>query len=169
MEFLGNIIGAGAGGGILGVVGSVFGAVGQYFARKQEMQEAVFERAHELKLMEFEMQQSKVETENELAILQSQADAISKEKSYGLKNTSRHASTWVNNLRSLFRPFLTVALWGLTLTVLLIIMKSPGLFSSYEINEILKYVVYSIVFSATTATVWWFGDRALQPPGQKKR
>jgi len=35
--------------------------------------------------------------------------------------------------------------------------------------EIMTYIIYSVVFSCSTAIVWWFGDRALTPPGMKSR
>ena len=34
---------------------------------------------------------------------------------------------------------------------------------------LLRYIVFSVVFSFSTAVAWWFGDRALTPPGAKHR
>jgi len=43
------------------------------------------------------------------------------------------------------------------------------LFSDGQLANMTRYIVYSMVFSAATATVWWFGDRALTPPNMKAR
>lgn len=66
---------------------------------------------------------------------------------------------------------LTVLLWvtcGLVLWLL-----TSGLTAGYlkeaAASRLVEYTVRSIVFAASTATVWWFGDRALQPPGTKHR
>ena len=36
-----------------------------------------------------------------------------------------------------------------------------------DIAALIRYMVFSVFFCASTATVWWFGDRALTPPGMK--
>ena len=33
------------------------------------------------------------------------------------------------------------------------------------VGELLRYIVYSVVFAWSTAVLWWFGDRAMTPPG----
>lgn len=38
-----------------------------------------------------------------------------------------------------------------------------------EVKDLLRYIVYSVVFTACTAGMWWFADRALAPPGLKNR
>lgn len=171
MEWV-DLIGNAATGGLLGVFGSIIGGVTQYFQRKQQMEEAGRERAHELALIEAQMRQGQSETENELRIIEAQVSGSIKEGSYALDVTHRGVSRWVNNIRSLFRPFLTLALWGLLAAVMAMIFYSDALISLFnegELTELVRYVVQSIVFSAATATVWWFGDRALAPPGGKQR
>ena len=76
-------------------------------------------------------------------------------------------------VRALFRPILTMALWGLSIFVFRQIVSAFGgeanvlaqVFTNAEINEIMKYMVYTVFFCASTATTWWFGDRAFTPPG----
>jgi hypothetical protein len=46
---------------------------------------------------------------------------------------------------------------------------APGTFTPEQAKELLVYDVKSLVFSASTAVVWWFGDRAFAPPGMKNR
>ncbi|WP_323795021.1 hypothetical protein [Nisaea sp.] len=86
----------------------------------------------------------------------------------------------MNGIKSLFRPLLTFVLvvaevfifWnicegyrlgdGSSILSLLNASQSPA-------TDLLQYVVYSIVFAAQTAVVWWFGDRAFAPAGMKNR
>ena len=58
---------------------------------------------------------------------------------------------WVNAVRGLTRPFLTLLLWLITGLVFL----GSGTAARGEIVE-------TATFAATGATLWWFGDRG--PP-----
>jgi hypothetical protein len=171
MEWL-DLIGNAATGGLLGVFGSVIGGVTKYFQKKQEIEEAGRERSHELTLIEMEMKRGASETENELKIIEAGVAGNIREASYTLPVAVSGASVWVNNIRSLFRPFLTLALWGLLTGVVVMVLygdRLSDLFVEGELSDLIKYVVQSIVFAASTATMWWFGDRALAPPGTKDR
>ncbi|MCP4744682.1 MAG: hypothetical protein GY874_00860 [Desulfobacteraceae bacterium] len=69
---------------------------------------------------------------------------------------------WVNAVRSLYRPVLTTGLVIITYllfhNVLAGLAASDSLlldiFSGSELKEILRYIVYSIVFSTATAVSW---------------
>lgn len=78
---------------------------------------------------------------------------------------------WVDDVRPLFRPALTVLLW-VTCGVALWLLTS-GLIAGYlteaTVSGLAEDTVRSVVIAASTATVWWFGDRTLQPPGVKHR
>lgn len=171
-----DLIGNAATGGVLGVVGSIIGGVTKYFQRKQEMEEAGRERAHELAMIEMQMKQGQSETENELKIIEAQVAGQMKAGSYDLGIKHQGVSGWVNNIRSLFRPFLTLTLWVLSMAALLLVtwpLYSDGagvvILTAAETVDLIRYVVQSIVFSASAATLWWFGDRALTPPGYRPR
>ena len=79
--------------------------------------------------------------------------------------------TWVNDLRALFRPVLTVGLWVLAGWVFWEVVS--GTLTQWmreaDIADVIRYCVHTVFFSASTATVWWFGDRALTPPERKGR
>ncbi|MBU2532389.1 MAG: hypothetical protein KKB37_06590, partial [Alphaproteobacteria bacterium] len=62
---------------------------------------------------------------------------------------------WVNAVRGLTRPFLTLLLWLITAWVFL----GSGAAARGEIVE-------TATFAATAATLWWFGDRG---PGRDLR
>ena len=58
---------------------------------------------------------------------------------------------WVNAVRALTRPVLTLLLWLITW---LVFVASP------EAEQV--KIVETSTFAATAATLWWFGDRGAQ-------
>lgn len=58
------------------------------------------------------------------------------------------SDNWVNAVRALTRPALTVLLWGITGTVFL------GADKAGQVG-----IVDTATFAAMAATLWWFGDR----------
>jgi hypothetical protein len=171
-----DLIGAAAGGGIFGLIGSIFG---WWATRDAIAQERAFEKdkwSYEQENMRLQMAARAAETEQELAI-------VSQEGSWtGLETSVQHdeaagarASGWVNDVRSLFRPVLTLTLQGLQAWVIWLIASANVAMIEILANpstpgaDILRYAVYSLVFAAQTSVVWWFGDRALTPPKLKNR
>ncbi len=164
---IGTAVTAGSG-GIFGVLGSVTGGVFKFMNRKQDMKEAQAERQHELNLYEKQKEQTQMENEFEIDQINEQGSWDGLAASYGLQITSPDCSMWVNNIKSLFRPFLTTLLVCISAFIIWwLLHNDQGILTQVELNELLKYAVNSIVFSACTAVTWWFGDRALSPPGKK--
>lgn len=181
MEWLSEIGGIAtsfASGGLFGLFGSIVGAVSKGMQAASEHKRKVELMEWDIKMFNKDMESKKLETELEIAITSSAGawsglgDSI-KADSMLINNTHM----WVNDIKSLFRPFLTVMLNVMAGGIFYIMWQAVvdddgsilGLFTELEIKEILRYTVYSIIFSAATATVWWFGDRALTPPGMKNR
>lgn len=169
MEWLGDIlgvVGSAASGGIFGVLGAIGGSVVKYFQRKQEQEFKKEEWAHEHATMRLQM---------EMASQKGSWDGL--KASHLAEVTPVDTYKWVNAIKSLYRPILTSAL--VLVTYLLFINILDGLagnnstltaiFNGPELKEILRYIVYSVVFSTATAIAWWFCERALQPPGMKNR
>lgn len=174
MEWLGDLIGAAgsvAGGGIFGIFGSVAGQVSKYFAKKQEQAFQMKQWDYERSLLKLNMEAKQQETEQELAIVSQQGSWNGISASIQADSVLTPVSTWARDVKSLFRPFLTTVLWVLAAWVFYKIIKgaTDGVFTPEEIKELIKYMVYSLFFAASTATVWWFGDRALTPPDLKNR
>lgn len=177
MEFLTSILGV-ASGGVFGLVGTLVGAWSKYKERQQQAEERDRERGHELALIGLQMEQGDRETENELAIVRATTDANMRTGSYQMPITTQGVPDWVNAARSLFRPFLTLLLNVAQCVVVLYLINALG-DEAATINivmegesvaaDLLRYSVHSLMFAANTATVWWFGDRALTPPGAKQR
>ena len=172
MEWLGDLLGTGAtvaSGGLFGLLGSVVGVFAKYKQEKQRQEWELQQQQYEMKLLEMQMKQRTQETEHELAIIAQEGSWQGMKSSQEFAMSSGETSIWVNNLKSLFRPFLTLVLWILSLYLFYSLADDSKMLSPEEVDELMRYMVYSIYFSASTATVWWFGDRALAPPGLKNR
>ena len=134
----------------------------------QERQRQKWQRekwTHEEALLRLVMERGSAETEQELLIVQEKAAALAKVKSYDLQITAGPVSRWVNDIRSLFRPGLTVFLW-IVVGVLMWMLLGGGLSGIIDAQDAIALVDYAIrlaIFAASAATVWWFGDRAMQP------
>lgn len=175
MEFLNELMGgvatAGAG-GVLGLFGGIAGAVAKVIQKKQEMAHQERQWAHELELQRLEQERSREEDEHELRIANNAG-------SWGALTTSIQAfdpgsggSPTVNAIRSLFRPFLTVLLLAMAGWMFYLVVTVPAVRSAFPdelYRELVRYIVFSVVFTAATAAVWWFADRALTPPEYKNR
>ena len=181
MDWLGEIGGLFANvasGGLFGLIGSIIGVGAKYLQERQRQAWAEREMTHELRLLDLEMQRTTAETEQELAIV-SQAGAWEGVRSTVAADAAGLAASpsWVNAIRSLFRPVLTgglvVIVWLIWSDLMAAIETGDGnllvLFTEAEIKDVLRYIIQAVVFAATTAVVWWFGERAMTPPGWKGR
>lgn len=179
MDWLAGILGNAASGGVFGFLGAAVGGVFKYFQTRQQQKFEEKKWKHELALIDKEQAREREEDEHELAV-------ISQEGAWQGLNTSIQADAsagetykWVNAVKTLYRPVLTT---GLVLIAYMIFkdlsamltgmgtsVLAPGIFTPEQAKELLVYDVNSLVFSASTAVVWWFGDRAFAPPGMKNR
>jgi uncharacterized membrane protein YraQ (UPF0718 family) len=151
--------------------GSVVGVVGKYFQEKQRQKWEVKKHDMEVEMQRLQMEARAEETEQEIQLASAQGAWQGLQESYGLNIAKGEVSQWVNNVRSLFRPFLTIMLWIVAIVVIWLLVS--GLIAGYikedTVAELIEYSVRSLIFAASTATVWWFGDRALSPPNAKHR
>jgi hypothetical protein len=159
-----GLVGSAASGGIFGVVGAIGGSVMKYFNQKQEQKFKKDEWQHEKDMILVQMD---VESQKG-----SWAGLIESYKSDKPLDTYK----WVNAIKALYRPLLTSSLVVITYLLFKNILYGLNgdhilseIFTGSELKEILRYIVYSIVFSTATAISWWFCERALSPPGLKNR
>jgi hypothetical protein len=152
-----------ASGGIFGLLGS---GIGAWFKSKEAAKERDFEKDK----WEFERETHQLNLEQEIRLGQTQLESSQMEGSFsGLLESIKHdnnggsTSMWVSNIKALFRPFLTTLLWVVSAWIYYITYEMPGLTAQGE------YMVYTVFFSAATATSWWFGDRAFAPPQLKHK
>lgn len=167
----GSLFSGVASGGIFGMIGSIVGVAAKFFQERQRQAWEQKKWAHEEALIELQMKQKTAETEAEIALAGAEGSWRGLAESQRAEASIGHTSQWVNNLRSMFRPFLTIFLW--VGAGVLIWMMARGVLNEFidagTANELISYTINSVVFAASTATVWWFGDRAFTPPGLKRR
>lgn len=166
MEFLTDIFGMVLSGGATGLFGTLISLGAGYLKQRAEQVEKAAERAHELALLDLQMKKGDKETENELAIIQAQAEGAGFQMAYR-HDMSIKAPGWVDAIRSLMRPGLTLLLLGLTVwiwlsmqhgsmdRVLVLVKTAEGG------TDLYGFIVLSIVYLNTTAIAFWFGDRAV--------
>ena len=87
---------------------------------------------------------------------------VAKAQSYRLQIAAGPVSQWVNNVHSLFRLALTVFLW--IVVGMLLDGGLAGIVEARDAIALVDYAIRSAIFAASSAIVWWFGDRAMQPP-----
>ena len=181
MESILGVLGMGAtmaSGGIFGFIGAITGAVAKHFQAQAAHKREIELRDWDMKMFDKQMAAKVQETENEIALVSAEGGWEGLNQSIQADaSLAQHSGSIVNGVKSLFRPFLTTLLVIVTAYIFHVmwssLTSSDGailtIFTTDQIKDMLAYVIYSIVFSATTAVVWWFGDRALAPPGFKNR
>jgi len=183
MESFLDLLGVGASvasGGIFGAIGAVVGAISKSINASQEHKRKLELLDWDLKMFNRQQAADQAETEREIAVASAQGAWEGLNTSIRADNAlAKHTGEFVNGVKSLFRPFLTLSLTGSTVWIFYLIWSDFAnatsdsnltlLFTETEIKELLKYMVYSQCFATMTAIVWWFGDRALAPPGMKNR
>lgn len=179
MDWIAGLLGNAASGGVFGFLGAAVGGVFKYFQTRQQQKFEEKKWNHELALIDKEHEREREEDEHEIAV-------VSQKGAWQGLSTSIQADAsvgdnykLVNAVKTLYRPALTT---GLVL-IAYIIFKDlsamlggtgtsvimPGILTPQQVKDLLIYDVNSLVFSASTAVVWWFGDRAFAPPGLKNR
>jgi hypothetical protein len=178
-NLIGGTLGSAASGGILGFAGGVIGGIAKYF---QEKQRQAFEQkkwVHELELQRLEIQRNREEDEHELDVIAQQGawQGLSQSIQADAAGATVETYRWSKAVKELYRPFLTTALFALVYLIFRDLMAIfdggqsalAAVFTASEAKDIITYMAHSVVFTASTAGVWWFGDRAFAPPGTKNR
>lgn len=181
MEWLNDIAGNVANvasGGILGLIGSMLGVGAKYLQERAEEIRRQNERIHELELLKLQMQARAEETEQELALVSQQGAwaglTSSQSAAAGLNS---HVHTWVNDVRALVRPVLTFALVAVVYLLFRDLQaamtggesRMADLVGESTMAHLVRYIIEGLVFAATTAVVWWFGERAMTMGSGKGR
>lgn len=154
MSILGDILGLGASaasGGLFGLLGNVTTKVLGYFEAEQQFKQKQAEWGHETDLLKLQMQAKAAETESEIALAGASGSWSGLTASLGAETSIGATYPWVNAVRALVRPVLTLGLAAFLCAAFF--AMAPG-----DIDR--AYVADSLVFAAVTAIVWWFGDRA---------
>ncbi|MEM8616550.1 MAG: hypothetical protein AAGF20_06405 [Pseudomonadota bacterium] len=153
MEEITGLTASAAGGGIFGLLGTALGRLAGFFEARQAQRHEQARWAHEVQLIELQQAADRAETEAELALTDLQGRWEGLEASYMAEAAVGESYRWVDAVRGLTRPVLTLLLWLIAAAIWL--GAEP---------ESRTAIVETATFAATAATLWWFGDR-----GQKAR
>lgn len=150
MDILGTLADT-VSGGVFGLLGHVATKVAGIFESEQQFKQKLAEWAHENELLKLQMQAKAAETENEVEVAAATGAWSGLSESLKAETAIGTTYPWVNAVRALVRPALTL---GLALFL------CSAFFALPAGDDTRAYVANSLVFAAVTAIVWWFGDRA---------
>ena len=147
-ELLGTVLTGGA----TGIIGTILGKGIAIFEGYQKEKATHAEHLRTMEMHRLQHELKSQELESERLIVQEQAASDLRRASYVHDSSAGNSDTWVVNILRLVRPFITL---------LLIILVAILYFSNAtEINRI--EIVHSLIYMASSATLWWFGDRTLR-------
>lgn len=142
-----------AGGGVFGLIGTVIGRVAGLIERRQDNTQERARWAHDAAIQEARMREMAAATEAQINLADAAGAWRGLAASMEAEASIGESYKWVNAVRALTRPLLTLLLWVIT-----------GLVYLGASAEARVGIVETATFAATAATLWWFGDR-----GQKIR
>ena len=164
LEVILGILGSAGGGAVTGVFGAIVSGVFQTLNAKTDIKKKELELQHEVKLQELQFQARKDETENERQIA---ADSLTAEAyTAAIKHDVALGKAdgvwgWVNSVRALMRPFLTVVMLSLTgyITYVLFSGGLHAFIGETKVAELVEYIVNTVVYTTTTIVLFFFGAR----------
>ena len=136
------------GGGVFGLLGTALGRVAGYFERRQEHAQARAQWVHETELIRLKMQAAAEASEAERILAETSGRWSGLSASIKAEAAIGASYRWVNAVRALTRPVLTLTLWAIAIAIY------AGADTAGR-----AAIVETATFAATAATLWWFGDR----------
>ena len=153
MADIAGLAASAAGGGLFGLVGTALGRVAGFFEKRQEFAHEKARWEHEVQLFELQQAAAKAETEAEIALADVTGTWKGLQASMQAEAAVRASYKWVDAVRGITRPTLTLLLWLIAAGI----WVGSGMAERAAITE-------TAAFAATAATLWWFGDRG---PGRR--
>ena len=168
LESIGEIFASSGLGAIVGAVGSWLGKREERKARQDEyaheskmrdldMQETQMTQAHEMAIADKEIQRA--ETEGQIDLDKIEASGWKESITQGFKQTG---VKWVDGIRGLMRPLITVYLLAIASVVTYQLSRLVGGLEALPMDEVLdmyRHVISQLIFLTATAVTWWFGSR----------
>ncbi|GAA0548022.1 hypothetical protein FHS83_000941 [Rhizomicrobium palustre] len=146
-----SMLGDALSGGLFGLIGNVASkAVGVFEAREIFAQKKE-EWGHEERMADMAMKAKAAEAADMRASTAASGSWTGLCESLKAEGAIGVSYPWVNAVRALVRPVLTVGLCG---------FLSAAFFALPATDAARGEISGSLVFAAVTAVVWWFGDRA---------
>lgn len=169
---------SGALGGVFGAMGSGLGRLIGIYEMREKRQDRTLEMAHEKERwahdnerVGLQIQARAADTDNALKLGVQALDHAALEGSWtGLKASVqadislKSGYAWVEAVRALVRPVLTVLIW--LIFILLFCTALAAKLSPVTANSVALTFVNTVAFAASTALAWWFGDRT---PGSRPK
>lgn len=137
-----------AGGGVFGLIGTVIGRIAGVVERRQDNSQEQARWRHEAALLDLQMRARASELAGQESLAHTAGGWQGLAASVAADAAIGESYRWVNAVRALTRPLLTLLLWLITILVY---------FGAAA--EAKASIVETATFAATAATLWWFGDR----------
>ena len=170
MDFLVDLLGSAALGGITGLFGNVLKLVHGHLEGRRRLKERELDHRQELELLKESRQAAHEENEQQIALSNTDGSWGGLQASVAAEAQVGETYRWVNAIRALNRPALIWALVAVSVWMIDLIARGNIVFlSDAQRVDILTYSIHSMIFITSTAVTFWFGDRALKPTFGKAR
>tara|TARA_R110000751_G_C13701671_1_gene473423 strand:- start:208 stop:666 length:459 start_codon:yes stop_codon:yes gene_type:complete len=147
-----DVIGTVLTGGATGIIGTVIGKAFSFVDSWQKEKAADKEHTRSIELYKLQSELKLEEREKELEGQMQVAEIGLRAASYAHDQSAGVASPWAVNVLRMVRPVIT---GGLILLVGIIYFRTDDLLQQ-------NVIIQSVIYMASSATLWWFGDRALR-------
>lgn len=154
MEEVAGLAASAAGGGLFGLVGTVLGRFAGFFEARQRQAHERARWRHETALLELQHRAHAAETEAEMALAETSGSWAGLAASIEAEAAIASSYRWVDAVRGLTRPLLTLLLW----------LIAGGIWLGAD-EAGRSAITDTATFAATAATLWWFGDRGPKQGG----
>tara|TARA_R100001594_G_scaffold131438_1_gene171079 strand:+ start:817 stop:1275 length:459 start_codon:yes stop_codon:yes gene_type:complete len=148
-----DVIGSVMTGGATGILGSVLGKLFNFADVYIEEKKAKGEHERTMEMHRLQAELRADELENERAIVEEQSAGAARVAAYSMMTGVEVPYPWVAAILRLIRPVLTIMLVAIVWYIYA---------SSDDIAQ-QETIIQSVIFMASTAVLFWFGDRAMRP------
>lgn len=145
-----SVLGTALGGGAFGLLGNVASKVVGIFEAREVFSQKKEEWSHDERMLDMQMKAKAAENAEALAATAASGSWAGLSESLKAETAISASYAWVNAVRALVRPVLTLGLCG---------VLSAAFFALPSGDAARADITQSLVFAAVTAVVWWFGDR----------
>lgn len=169
MDWITDIFTTAVSGGVTGLIGTVFSGVMMW-------RENADKRKHELEMRRVDIDERREEAALTLKQIDAESEAtkiaaelnafnnsISADKAtYSIGGSDSAALLFVDVVRGLVRPALTLTLVIITSVVIFDVIEAAGGYDSLIESqgvELYSDLIHALIYMTTTAVLWWFGAR----------
>lgn len=164
-----GVLGSSGFGALVGWVGGLLNRLVDYQTKKLDLEARKLDHLHELNLRDKDMEQLKVEAERSVRVATIEGQASTEQAAYAALAQSYKADkatygiTWVDAVRGVVRPLLTVVLAGAALYVNYVALELlDKAWPSLSASEQLKFSMLAVewvLFQGSVCIGWWFANR----------